>query len=230
MANLSAVIYQLDDDIWFPPHEEAVHDILAVGGDLSTERLITAYANGIFPWYDDTDEILWWSPKDRCVLFLDELHISKSMRNVLNRHPFKVTVDEAFKEVMEGCRSGDREGKTWIHNEVVEAYVHLHELGLAHSVEVWNEGRLVGGLYGVSLGQLFFGESMFSRESNASKVALIHLVNHLKAKGWKMIDCQIYNEHLGSLGARNIPRENFLEILSVELKYPTVGGKWKFQI
>lgn len=221
-------IYMLDDEIWFPPHGESDSDIMAIGGDLSEARLITAYANGIFPWYDDPDEILWWSPKARCVLFLDELKISKSMRNVRNRGIYTCTMDQAFIDVVEGCRSGDREGQTWIHDEVIAAYSKLFDLGLAHSVEVWLEGQLVGGLYGISLGHMFFGESMFSKAPNSSKLGFITLCEKLKAKGWKVIDCQIYNDHLGSLGARDIPREEFLNLLEIELKYPTEQGRWSF--
>ncbi|MEZ4800787.1 MAG: leucyl/phenylalanyl-tRNA--protein transferase [Flavobacteriales bacterium] len=219
--------YFLDDDIWFPDHEDLDSDVIAVGGDLKPERLVAAYQNGIFPWYDDPDQILWWSPENRCVIFIDELKVSKSMRNILNRGEYTFTLDKDFKGVMEGCREGERVGQTWIHDEVIQAYTKLHELGLAHSVEVWKGKELVGGLYGVALGHIFFGESMFSRMSNASKFGFIHLCKLLGSQGWKMIDCQIYNEHLGSLGAREIPRQEFLNILKVELKYPTLQGKWK---
>lgn len=221
-------IYQLDDDIWFPPHGSSEMDIIAIGGDLKVERLITAYASGIFPWYDEPGEICWWSPQERCVLFNSELRVSKSMRNVLNRRDFKVTMDTAFSQVIEGCRSGERSNNTWIHEEVATAYEELFRLGLAHSVEVWRDRRLIGGLYGVSLGHVFFGESMFTVESNASKIALIYLSRWMSSMGWKFIDSQIYNDHLGSLGARNIPRDEFLSILDVELKYPTLKGPWKF--
>ncbi len=219
-------VYLLDNEIWFPPHGESDTDVMAIGGDLSETRLITAYSHGIFPWYDDVDEILWWSPKERCVIFTNEVKISKSMRNIINRGDFKCTMDLAFRDVVEGCRSGKRVGHTWIHDEVLEAYTKLHELGLAHSVEVWQQGKLVGGLYGVSLGHVFFGESMFSNASNSSKFAFIYLAQMLHANGWKLIDCQIHNSHLESLGARNIDRKEFLELLEVELKYPTQQGKW----
>jgi leucyl/phenylalanyl-tRNA--protein transferase len=219
-------VYLLDNEIWFPPHGESDTDVMAIGGDLSEARLITAYSHGIFPWYDDVDEILWWSPKERCVIFTDEVKISKSMRNIINRGEFKCTFDLAFRDVVEGCRSGERVGNTWIHDEVLEAYSKLHELGLAHSVEVWQQGKLVGGLYGVSLGHVFFGESMFSKVSNSSKFAFIKLAQMLHSNGWKLIDCQIHNSHLESLGARNIDRKEFLDILEVELKYPTQQGKW----
>lgn len=220
-------IYRLDkNEIWFPPHGESDNDVMAVGGDLTPERLITAYANGIFPWYEDETEILWWSPLERCVIFTEELKVSKSMRNILNRNVYHVTMDTAFQQVMEGCRGGERENNTWIHDEVVDAFCKLNEIGLAHSVEVWKDNELVGGLYGVSLGRAFFGESMFSKEPNTSKIALIKLNDRLKSKGWKFIDCQIYNDHLASLGARNISREEFLKMLEVELKYPTEQGRW----
>lgn len=222
-------IYRLDDEeIWFPPHGASDNDVMAVGGDLRPERLITAYANGIFPWYDNPDEILWWSPQQRCVLYTDRIRISKSMRNILNRGEFRITLDRSFREVMEGCRSGERINHTWIHEEVVDAYCELHAAGLAHSVEVWKDGKLAGGLYGLSLGHVFFGESMFSKSTNASKVALIHLCRYLGDKGWKLIDCQIHNEHLASLGAIVIPREEFLKELEIGLKYPTLQGKWDF--
>lgn len=222
-------IYRLDEnEIWFPPHGESDNDVMAVGGDLSPERLITAYANGIFPWYEDESEILWWSPQERCVIFTNEIKVSKSMRNVLNRNQYRVTLDEAFTAVMEGCRAGERVNNTWIHDEVITAFTKLHEIGIAHSVEVWDGPELVGGLYGVSLGRVFFGESMFSKVPNSSKIALIRLNQHLSDLGWKIIDCQIYNDHLATLGAKNISRETFLEILEVELKYPTQQGKWTF--
>lgn len=219
-------IYRLDEEIWFPPHHEVENDVMAIGGDLSPERLITAYSNGIFPWYNDPGDIVWWSPMERCVVYTDEVVISKSMRNVINRGIFKYTFDSAFEDVVRSCSSGDRTGHTWIHEEVIEAYSKLHEIGLAHSVEVWHDGELVGGLYGVSLGRAFFGESMFSKMSNASKFGFIMLSKELKSLGWKLIDCQIYNDHLATLGAKNIPREEFLDMLQVELKYPTLKGKW----
>lgn len=220
-------IYIVKKEIWFPDPENSESDIAAVGGDLSPERLVAAYQKGIFPWYDDPKQILWWNPLNRCVLFLNELKVSKSMRNILNRKEFTFTFDKDFRGVMEGCREGERVGETWILDEVIESYCKLHDLGIAHSVEVWKGKDLVGGLYGVVLGHVFFGESMFSRMSNASKFGFIHLCRNLEAKGWKFVDCQIYNDHLGSLGAREIPRKDFLDMLQIELKYPTLQGKWK---
>lgn len=174
-----------------------------------------AYRNGIFPWFDDDDPILWWSPDPRMVLFLDELIVSKSMRNILNRGIFNVTFNKDFRGVITNCRGISRKGQTgtWITDEVVEAYCRLHELGQAQSVEVWQAGQLVGGLYGTDLGHIFSGESMFSLVSNASKVAFIALVNHLKQNSYKLLDCQLHNDHLESLGCREIPREDFLKIL-----------------
>lgn len=191
------------------------HGLLAVGGDLSPDRLMLAYRNGIFPWFDDDDPILWWSPDPRMVLFLDELVVSKSMRNILNRGIFKVTFNKDFRGVIANCRGISRKGQTgtWITDEVVEAYCRLHELGRAQSVEVWQGEKLVGGLYGTDLGHVFSGESMFSLVSNASKVAFIALVGYLRQNNYKLLDCQLHNDHLESLGCKEIPREDFLKIL-----------------
>jgi leucyl/phenylalanyl-tRNA---protein transferase len=219
-------VYQLDNEIWFPSPDEYDSDIVAVGGDLRAERLLTGYSMGIFPWYNDPGEIIWWCPAERCLLMTDHVHISHSMRNVFNRNEYRFSMDTAFREVMEGCRGGDREGETWILDEMLEAYCHLHELGYAHSVEVWKDNALVGGLYGVSLGHVFFGESMFSRSPNSSKAALIWLSQHLKANGWKMIDCQVHTDHLESLGGEVYGRKEFLALLDVEMKYPTLRGNW----
>jgi leucyl/phenylalanyl-tRNA--protein transferase len=221
-------IYELpEDEIWFPSSIDFDGDIVAVGGDLDANRILSGYCRGIFPWYNDPGDILWWCPENRCVLFLDELHISHSMRNIINRGIYKVTIDRDFKGVLEGCRSGIRKDATWLLDEMVEAYMELHRLGYAHSVEVWQDGKLVGGLYGVSLGQMFYGESMFSLAPNSSKVGFIALVNSLKKQGWKLIDCQVYNDHLGKLGARNIPRQEFLNILKQEMIYETKVGPWE---
>lgn len=221
-------VYLLEEnDTWFPPPSEYEGDIIAIGGDLKPERLLEAYRQGNFPWYSEPGEILWWNPELRCVLLPSELHVSHSMRNTINKDIYRCTVDTAFAEVMQGCRTGGREGETWIHDEVVESYLQLHAMGYAHSFETWRGEELVGGLYGVSLGRLFFGESMFTRADNASKFAFIHLVKGLQSLGWPLVDCQVYNDHLGSLGARNIPRIEFLEILSRELKCDTVQGSWQ---
>ncbi len=214
--NLFETMYFLSEDLFFPPVSEAYPDgILAIGGDLSPARLQLAYKSGIFPWFEEGESIYWWSPNPRMVLFLDELMVSKSMRNILNRNIFKVTFNQNFREVILNCQKIKREGQngTWITNDMIEAYCKLNEIGIAKSVEVWQNGQLVGGLYGIDLGHIFCGESMFSKVSNASKVAFIGLANQLKKDNYKLVDCQVYNEHLESLGCREIPREDFMEIL-----------------
>jgi leucyl/phenylalanyl-tRNA---protein transferase len=213
-------IYLLDETIWFPEQSEYDSDVIAVGGDLSTERILTAYSMGIFPWYNIPGEIQWWCPLDRCVLLAKDYKPSHSMRNLLNKNKFEITTNRCFLEVVEACREGKRAGQTWIHDEVVESFKILHEKGFAHSIEVWQEGKLVGGLYGLQMGHVFFGESMFSRVSNASKVAFHHLAMKWKERNWPLIDCQVYNEHLASLGAVTIQRHVFLRMLAVELKFP----------
>ncbi|MFA6245914.1 MAG: leucyl/phenylalanyl-tRNA--protein transferase [Mucilaginibacter sp.] len=207
------MIFRLDDRLLFPNPSLAEEDgLLAVGGDLSTERLLLAYQNGIFPWYSDDDPILWYSPHERFVLYPAELNVSKSMRQVLRSNKFTVTTDTCFSDVVAACSSAKREGQdgTWITDDMMAAYAKLHREGYAHSVEVWLDGKLVGGLYGVHAGDVFCGESMFSLVSNASKTALIWLCNTGK---YKLIDCQVYTEHLESMGARMIPREDYLSIL-----------------
>ena len=212
-------MYYLTKDLFFPPVNQANRDgILAIGGDLSMERLVLAYKSGIFPWFEDGDPIIWWSPNPRMVLFLDELIISKSMRNILNRNSFTITFNQNFRDVISHCQQVKRDGQngTWITNDMIEAYCKLHEIGTAKSVEVWQNGELVGGLYGIDLGTIFCGESMFSLVSNASKVAFIALVKQLKDKDYKLLDCQVYNPHLESLGCREIKREEFMSILKGE--------------
>jgi leucyl/phenylalanyl-tRNA--protein transferase len=209
-------MYILPKELFFPPVSNANLDgILAIGGDLSPERLILAYKSGIFPWFEDDEPIIWWSPNLRMVLFLEELVVSKSMRNILNRNIFKVTFNQNFREVISNCQQIKRNGQngTWITNDMIDAYCQLNELGIAKSVEVWQNGELVGGLYGIDLGHIFCGESMFSKVSNASKVAFITLVNQLKEKNYKLLDCQVYNEHLESLGCCEIDRTDFMKIL-----------------
>lgn len=206
-------------DMFFPPVSEADEEgILAIGGDLSAERLQLAYKSGIFPWFNEGEPILWWSPDPRMVLFLDELIVSKSMRNILNRNQFKVTFNQNFKDVISNCQKIKRDGQsgTWISNGMIDAYCNLHEIGVAKSVEVWQDEVLVGGLYGIDLGHVFCGESMFSKVSNASKVAFIALVEYLKRGNYKLLDCQVYNPHLESLGCREIDREEFISILKSE--------------
>lgn len=210
------MIYRLSNELYFPDVATASPEgILAYGGDLSAARLLLAYRSGIFPWFEDDQPILWWSPAQRMVLFLDELVVSKSMRNVINRGMFSVTFNQNFREVITHCQQIARDGQdgTWITHEMVEAYCKLHELGIAKSVEVWQENALVGGLYGIDLGHVFCGESMFSKVSNASKMAFIALVNKLKTEHYQLLDCQVYNEHLESLGCREIEREDFMRIL-----------------
>ena len=209
-------MYYLSSDLFFPPVSEANGDgILAIGGDLSSERLQLAYKSGIFPWFEEGEPIMWWSPNPRMVLFLDELIVSKSMRNILNRNIFTVTFNQNFRDVISNCQNIERDGQngTWITNEMIEAYCKLHEVGIAKSVEVWQDEVLVGGLYGIDLGDVFCGESMFSKVSNASKVAFIALVNQLKKEDYKLLDCQVYNPHLESLGCREIDRTDFMKIL-----------------
>ena len=210
-------MHLLSDALYFPPVSTAsLEGILAVGGNLSSERLLLAYKSGIFPWFNPGEPILWWAPKSRMVLYFDELVVSKSMRNVLNRNDFKVTFNQDFRAVISNCSSINREGQqgTWISQEMIEAYCKLNELGIAKSVEVWQDNELVGGLYGVDLGTIFSGESMFSKVSNASKVAFIALANLLKNENYKLLDCQVYNEHLESLGCREIDRVYFMELLN----------------
>ena len=212
-------MYYLTAASFFPPVSQANCDgILAIGGDLSSERLQLAYKSGIFPWFEQGEPIMWWSPNPRMVLFLDELVISKSMRSILNRNIFTVTFNQNFRDVISNCQNIKRDGQngTWITNDMIEAYCKLHELGIAKSVEVWQNEKLVGGLYGIDLGHVFCGESMFSLVSNASKVAFIALVNQLKTANYKLLDCQVYNPHLESLGCREIDRTDFMEILKIE--------------
>lgn len=190
--------------------------LLAIGGDLSPERILYAYRHGIFPWYSDGQPILWWSPDPRTVLVPEKLKISTSLRKKLRSRRFSVTIDSAFAQVIRRCaepRPGA--GGTWITGEMEAAYIRLHQLGHAHSVETWLDERLVGGLYGVSIGKVFFGESMFSRESDASKIAFAHLVRRVKSRGVSLIDCQVYTAHLASLGAEEIPRQSFVRQLEV---------------
>jgi leucyl/phenylalanyl-tRNA---protein transferase len=222
-------VYRLPDGILFPPVTHAVKSgLLAVGGDLSPERLLAAYREGIFPWYSEGEPILWWSPDPRFVLFPGELRVSRSMRQFLKKRSIRITFDEDFHGVIAACRK-PRSGQdgTWITPAMQEAYGALHERGYAHSAEVWHEERLVGGLYGVSLGRSFFGESMFSTMANASKAALITLVGHLRERDFDLVDCQVETTHLGSLGARPIPRREFCSLLKESLRHETLQGSWK---
>ncbi|MEI9946388.1 MAG: leucyl/phenylalanyl-tRNA--protein transferase [Chitinophagaceae bacterium] len=208
-------LWVLDNELDFPPVNTAEPDgLLAIGGDLSPERLLLAYRNGIFPWYEG-EHILWWCPDPRFVLFPGELKINKSVKPLLNRNEFEFTINTAFKDVIHECKKINRPGQdgTWITNEVEKAYIKMHELGYAHSAEVWKEGELVGGLYGIKLGNVFFGESMFSKVSNASRYAFIKYIQQLKEEGIELIDCQVYTEYLESMGAKMIPGEEFITLL-----------------
>ena len=224
------VFWLSEEDLGFPDPELANEDgILAVGGDLSVERLLLAYQNGLFPWYNPADPILWWSPDPRFVLFPSELKIAKSMRSYFNQRKFEVTFDQEFEKVIRACKEQYRkgqEGGTWISDEMVEAYCNLHKEGFAHSAEVWNGEKLVGGLYGVCLGKIFFGESMFSKENNASKVGFITLVRTLEDRGIKLIDCQQETRHLKSLGGRGIKRSDFLKLIEKNKSEKTMQGNW----
>lgn len=224
-------VFWLDDEsLDFPAPELATPEgIIAVGGDLSPERLLTAYSEGIFPWFNEGDPILWWSPDPRFVLFPDELVVARSMRPYFNQKKFQVTFDHDFEGVMRNCQQSSRNGQsgdTWITEAMIQAYVQLHRLGYAHAVEVWQEDELVGGLYGISLGKIFFGESMFAKVSNASKYGFITLVQNLCKKGFVLIDCQQQTQHLGSLGARPISRKSFLQYLEKNKKQETLIGSW----
>jgi len=222
-------IFRLVDDMVFPPSDYAdPSGLIAVGGDLSSERLLEAYRVGIFPWYSEDQPILWWSPDPRFVLELDQFKISRSLGKTLRRRVFHVSFDRVFDDVIAACAAVPREGQsgTWITPEMQEAYIKLHGLGFAHSVEAWFEGKLVGGLYGVSLGKAFFGESMFHRKPDASKVALAILVENLKKWGFHFIDSQMATEHMNRLGATEIPRRIFLKRLRSALRHSTKRGKW----
>ena len=210
-------MYRLTDALLFPSPEQASDEgIVAVGGDLKPERVMLAYRKGIFPWFESDDFLLWWSPDPRMVLFPDQVKISKSMRAVLRKKQFEVTFNNAFDDVVEACAKVKRFGQngTWITPGLMEVYSTLHTQGHAHSVEVWEEGVLVGGLYGIDLGTVFCGESMFSKANNASKVALISLAKELKKNKYKLIDCQVPTQHLASMGAESISRSEFLTYLS----------------
>lgn len=230
---MSHTLTWLDDEtLEFPDPASAMREpngLLAVGGDLRPERILHAYQLGIFPWFTEDQPPLWWSPDPRMVLFPDEVHVSRSMAKLLKNNPFRITTDQCFGEVMDGC-AGPRKGSdgTWLSAEMQAAYLVLHEIGHAHSVETWLDGTLVGGLYGIALDGIFYGESMFSRASNASKVAFVHLAQSLRKTDFRLIDCQVANPHLATLGARNIPRSSFMQFLphQVEISRPTA---WPLQ-
>lgn len=222
----------LQDDTPFPPVHQALHNpngLLAVGGNLSPERLLDAYRHGIFPWFNEDDPILWWSPDPRMVLFPREFRISRSLRKTLARKNFAVRVDSAFEQVMRACAAprGKQTG-TWIHEKMIASYGALHRMGYAHSVEIWVDNELAGGLYGVAIGRMFYGESMFSLRTDASKVALATLNAQLVRWNFSMIDCQMNTTHLASLGAREIPRTEFIQRLQELIHYENRESPWKF--
>lgn len=222
-------VHALHPQIIFPPVEHAEPDgLLAVGGDLSPERLIHAYSKGIFPWYGPGSPILWWSPDPRLVLFPGELHIPRSLRKAMRKTSFYVSFDTAFVDVISRCAAiPRRDGPgTWLVPEMQHAYCLLHDAGLAHSVEVWEGGELVGGIYGVALGRIFFGESMFHLRTNASKIALVHLVRRLQRWDFQLLDCQQTTPHMQRFGAREIRRRDFMAILEDATLQPTIFGRW----
>jgi leucyl/phenylalanyl-tRNA--protein transferase len=225
------MIPYLDVDDPFPPVDAALREpngLLAAGADLSPHRLIDAYRRGIFPWFGDEDPLLWWSPDPRMVLFVDELRVSRSLRKTIRSGRFEVTADRAFSAVMSGCAAPRRQQEgTWITTEMRAAYARLAAMGYAHSVESWVEGELVGGLYGVAIGRVFFGESMFARVTDASKVAFVQLVQQLRYWGFRLIDCQMPTAHLASLGAREIPRPDFLAEVNRGVLEPPVPSPWR---
>ena len=223
-------VFRLDKRLLFPPVELAERGLLAVGGDLSPERLVLAYSSGIFPWYDEGQPILWHSPDPRMVLRAASLRVSRSLRRVIRKQPYRLTLDTAFDRVIEACASTRRPGQkgTWITKDMKKAYGTLHRRGLAHSAEAWCGDRLVGGLYGVSLGAAYFGESMFAHAPDASKVAFVALVEQLQRWDIDLIDCQVHTEHLARFGAEEWPRDAYLRALRRALKQPTRQGQWSF--
>ncbi len=225
-------IFALDESLVFPPPQLANDEgLLAVGGDLRPERLLLAYSTGIFPWYHEGLPILWHSPDPRMVLRAGELVVSRSLRKSMRRQPYEIRLDTAFREVITQCALRERPGQsgTWITDEMLEAYCELHRLGFAHSAEAWQDGELVGGLYGVSLGAAYFGESMFALAPDASKIAFVTLVEQLLRWDIALIDCQVYTEHLARFGATEWPREDYLEALAVAMERPTRRGIWHFE-
>jgi len=223
-------VYQLTEKLVFPPPELAEKDgLLAIGGDLSPERLLLAYSHGIFPWFSEGDPILWWSPSPRLVIFPDEFKIPRRLARQLRQHEFSVTMDKAFRDVIGACATVDRrrEKGTWITGAMIAAYTLLHDMGYAHSVECWQDDELAGGLYGIAIGSAFFGESMFSRQSNASKIALVLLMKKLTEWDYDLVDCQMKTTHLMHFGARDIPSPEFRKLLAKSVSRPTQVGIWQ---
>ena len=225
-------VFRLDDRLVFPPVELAEDGLLALGGDLRPERLLLAYSEGIFPWYAENLPILWHSPDPRMVMTVDDLIVQRSLRKAIRRRPYELRMDTAFLRVLEGCSTVPRPGQsgTWLIPEMVAAYGKLHELGFAHSIEAWRGDELVGGLYGVSLGAAFFGESMFAHAPDASKIAFTACVRQLAAWNIRLVDCQVHTEHLERFGAYEVSREEYLAILKVALDEPTRRGRWAFEL
>jgi leucyl/phenylalanyl-tRNA--protein transferase len=221
-------VYALSPQLIFPPPEHAVEGLLAVGGDLSPERLLLAYRSGIFPWYGEETPILWHSPDPRCVIAIDHLHVGRTLRRAITKGTYAVRYDTAFERVIRACKATPRPGQdgTWITDEMEAAYVKLHAMGYAHSVEAWAGDELAGGLYGVSLGRIFFGESMFAHQPNASKVALVALAERLRGWGFRIIDAQVPTPHTLAMGAEEWTRKRFLMVLRQELAHPTRRGSW----
>ncbi len=222
-------VYLLDERLIFPPAQHAEDGLLAVGGDLSAERLVLAYSRGIFPWYEEGQPILWHSPDPRMVLRAEDLRVPRSLRKTLRKETYRITLDTSFAAVIDACAGARRPGQrgTWITREMKKAYVDLHRRGLAHSVEAWRDGTLVGGLYGVSLGAAFFGESMFARAADASKAAFVTFVERLRAWEIDLVDCQVYTDHLARFGATEWPRKQYLAALRRALERPTRPGPWR---
>jgi len=223
-------IFRLNRRVAFPPaHWAGPEGLLAIGGDLSVPRLLTAYRQGIFPWYSRGEPVLWWSPDPRLVLYPSRLHVSRSLRKVIRQRRFHITFDAAFVDVIESCALNrlDADQETWLDGNMIRAYIGLHARGYAHSVEAWQDGNLAGGLYGVALGRCFFGESMFSRVSNASKTAFVSLIDFLRKRRFHLVDCQVSTEHLRRLGAEEISRKRFLSELAGALGRPTIIGHWR---
>lgn len=228
---LSMIPWLTEDPYLFPHPDQALEDpdgLLAAGGDLTTDRLLQAYRQGIFPWFGDDDPILWWSPNPRCVIKPDQIHISRSLKKHIRRSELRLSFDENFTSVIQSC-SKERSGSpgTWITEDMKQAYINLHYQGFAHSVEVWDENRLIGGLYGLAIGPFFFGESMFSVQTNASKVAFVALGKQLKRWNYQLIDCQVHNSHLESLGATDIPRAEFLRCINLSID-DDIKHNWNF--